>query len=319
MLPPRALPAGRLTGLGATRDFHHGLLAVTIALAAVLWAWPTVRAGLAAPSQPSGWVLVVLGIAQDGGIPHLGCQQQLCVDARAGRRPTEKVASLGLVHRASGRAFLFDATPDLPSQLDALTGGVAPDGIFLTHGHIGHYTGLMFLGKETLAADGVPVYGTRRMVDYLTANGPWSLLVADGHIRLAIVDPDHHVDLGDGLRVTAFTVPHRDEFTDTVGYRIDGPRASAVYVPDVDRWDRWDRDVAAIVDEVDLAFLDGTFASAAEVQGRSYDEIRHPLMPDTRRRLAGTSADVWFIHLNHTNPELVGAPDVVREGMEFEL
>ena len=27
ILPRRALPRGRLTGLGATRDFYHGLLA----------------------------------------------------------------------------------------------------------------------------------------------------------------------------------------------------------------------------------------------------------------------------------------------------
>ena len=267
----------------------------------------------------SGWALTVLGIAQDGGIPHLGCRRHLCADARAGRRPAEKVSSLGLVHRPSGRAYLFDATPDMPAQLDALTGGAAPDGIFLTHGHIGHYTGLMFLGKEALAADRVPVHATRRMADYLSANGPWSLLVADGHIALTVVAPDEALTLGGGLRVTPFTVPHRDEFTDTVGYRIDGPRASALFIPDIDRWDRWDRDIRALVDEVDLAFLDGTFSSADEIAGRSFDEIRHPLMPDTRRRLAGVRAEVWFIHLNHSNPALAGAPDVAREGMAFEL
>ncbi len=267
----------------------------------------------------AGWTLTVLGIAQDGGMPHLGCQRHFCADARAGRRPAEKVSSLGLVHRPSGRAYLFDATPDMPAQLDALTGGAAPDGIFLTHGHIGHYTGLMFLGKEVLSADGVPVFATRRMADYLTANGPWSLLVADGHVALTVIAPDEPVTLGDGLRVTPFTVPHRDEFTDTVGYRIDGPRASALFIPDVDRWDRWDRDIRALVDDVDLAFLDGTFSSADEIAGRSFDEIRHPLMPDTRRRLAGTDAEVWFIHLNHTNPALAGAADVAREGMSFAL
>ncbi|MCY4662974.1 MAG: MBL fold metallo-hydrolase [Acidobacteria bacterium] len=266
-----------------------------------------------------GWTLTVLGIAQDGGMPHLGCQRHFCADARAGRRPAERVSSLGLVHEPSGRAYLFDATPDMPAQLDALTGGAAPDGIFLTHGHIGHYTGLVFLGKEVLAADGVTVYGTRRMADFLTSNGPWSLLVSDGHIALDVVAPDEPLALGDGLRVTAFTVPHRDEFTDTVGYRIDGPRASALFIPDVDRWDRWDRDIRALVDDVDLAFLDGTFSSADEIAGRSFDEIRHPLIPDTRRRLAGTGADVWFIHLNHSNPALAGAPDVAREGMAFGL
>lgn len=266
-----------------------------------------------------GWTLTVLGIAQDGGMPHLGCRRHFCADARAGRRPAEKVSSLGLVHEPSGRAWLFDATPDMPAQLDALTGGAAPDGIFLTHGHIGHYTGLVFLGKEVLAADGVTVYGTRRMADFLTSNGPWSLLVSDGHIALTVVAPDEPLALGDDLRVTAFTVPHRDEFTDTVGYRIDGPRASALFIPDVDRWDRWDRDIRALVDDVDLAFLDGTFSSADEIAGRSFDEIRHPLIPDTRRRLAGTRAEIRFIHLNHSNPALAGGPDIAREGMTFGL
>ena len=291
---------------------------VAAALAAALAAVTPAASGMMHETG-SGWTLTVLGIAQDGGVPHLGCRREFCADARAGRRPAEKVSSLGLVHRPSGRAYLLDATPDMPAQLDALTGGGAPNGIFLTHGHIGHYTGLMFLGKEVLAADRVPVFGTRRMADFLTGNGPWSLLVADGHVALTVVTPDVPVALGDGLQVTPFTVPHRDEFTDTVGYRIDGPRASALFIPDIDRWDRWDRDVRALVDEVDLAFLDGTFSSANEVSGRSFDEIRHPLIPDTRRRLAGSGTAVWFIHLNHTNPALAGAADVAREGMSFAL
>ena len=269
-------------------------------------------------AQWTGWRIVVLGIAQDAGIPHLQCQQELCVNARAGRRPTEKVASLGVVH-SDGLAYLFDATPDFPAQVHALTGGRLPDGVFLTHGHMGHYTGLMYLGKESVGADGVPVYATFRMSDYLTANDPWSLLVEEGHIGINKIEPDSPIELGRGLRVTAFTVPHRDEFTDTVGYRIDGPRASALFIPDIDRWDRWDRDIRALVDGVDLAFLDGTFASTEEVQGRPYESIRHPLIPVTRRLLTGTPAAVWFIHLNHTNVELDRGTDIVQEGMSFDL
>ncbi len=200
-----------------------------------------------------------------------------------------------------------------------MTGGDPPDGIFLTHAHFGHYTGLMYLGKESIGADGVAVYATSRMSDYLAANGPWSLLVEDGHIDLNRIEPDRPIQLRHGLRVTAFTVPHRDEYTDTVGYRIDGPRASALFIPDIDRWDRWDRDIRALVDDVDLAFLDGTFTSPDEVQGRSYESIQHPLIPDTRRLLAGAAAGVWFIHLNHTNRELGRGTDVAREGMAFDL
>ena len=156
-------------------------------------------------------------------------------------------------------------------------------------------------------------------VDFLTGNGPWSLLVEAAHVDLRTLTPDRPIELAPDLRVTPFIVPHRDEFTDTVGYRIDGPRASALYLPDIDRWDLWDRDIRDVVAGVDLAFLDGTFASPDEVPGRSIEQISHPLIPDTRARLRDSGAEVWFIHLNHTNAELDGAPDVAREGMEFEL
>ncbi len=140
------------------------------------------------------------------------------MDRRAGRRPVERVASLGLRHSGTGRTFLFDATPDLPSQLHTLSGGRLPDGISLTHGHIGHYTGLMYLGRESINASKVPVHGTARMAQFLTSNGPWSQLVSAGNISLTVIEYDRAFDLGDGVRVTAVQVPHRDEFTDTVGY-----------------------------------------------------------------------------------------------------
>jgi pyrroloquinoline quinone biosynthesis protein B len=70
------------------------------------------------------------------------------------------------------------------------------------------------------------------------------------------------------------------------------------------------------VDSVDLAFLDGTFASATELPGRSTADIPHPLIPATRELLKGSRTAVWFIHLNHTNREL-GARDVARDGARF--
>lgn len=270
------------------------------------------------PTRQSAWELVVLGRAQDAGIPQLGCTQAACVDRREGRKPRERVASLGVRNTATGRAFLFDATPDLPSQLHSLTGGRAPDGVFLTHGHIGHYTGLMYLGRESINASKVPVFATARMATYLTSNGPWSQLVSLGNIGLQSMMPDRHVDLGDGLRVTPFLVPHRDEFTDTVGYLIEGPNRKALFIPDIDQWSKWNRDIRALADTVDYLLLDGTFASAGEIPGRSTVDIPHPMMSDTRGRLKGTRAQLWFIHLNHTNPDL-DAADVVRDGQRFGM
>src|SRR5262245_28194398 len=195
-----------------------------------------VSAAQDAPPQTNGrWELVVLGIAQDGGIPHLKCTQELCQSIRDGKRKPERVSSLGLMNRALGKAYMFDATPDFVSQLHSLNGGREPDGIFLTHAHIGHYTGLMYLGRESIDAAGVPVYATDKMAAYLRGNGPWSQLVQRGNITLKPLIPDRAVDLGDGLKVTAFTVPHRDEYSDTVGFLIEGPLQKAIYIPDIDQ------------------------------------------------------------------------------------
>jgi pyrroloquinoline quinone biosynthesis protein B len=265
----------------------------------------------------SGWELVVLGIAQDAGIPQLGCDQELCRSIREGRRKPERVASLGLVNRKLGLSYLFDATPDMVSQLGTLNGGHAPTAIFLTHGHIGHYTGLMYLGRESMDAKSVPVYGTSRMTSFLSSNGPWSLLVLRKNISLHVMNPNEPILLADGIQVTALLVPHRDEFTDTVGYVIARQgRRGVLFIPDIDQWSKWWASIRELADTVDLAFLDGTFASADELPGRSIDDIPHPLIPATRALLKGTSAQVWFIHLNHTNREL-GAADVVRDGQVF--
>lgn len=265
----------------------------------------------------ANWELVVLGIAQDAGIPHLSCQQAVCAAIRAGKRRPEKVTSLGLIDRVSGRAYMFEATPDFVAQVHALTGGRTPDGIFLTHAHIGHYTGLMYLGRESINARAVSVYATDRMLEYLDTNGPWSQLIAFGNIERWPMEFDRPRALPDGIRVTAFRVPHRDEYSDTVGYRIDGPRRSAIFIPDIDRWEKWDRSIRDLASTVDLAFVDGTFASPTEVN-RNLDEIPHPMMFRTRELLQGVRAKLWFIHINHSNAEL-DAPDVVREGQTFEM
>jgi pyrroloquinoline quinone biosynthesis protein B len=289
-------------------------------------AWPSFVVAIlccAAPASAQeatgGWQLVVLGIAQDGGMPHPGCTKSPCADVYQGKRMAEKVSCLGLVNRDLGAAYMFDATPDFPAQLDALTGGKVPDGIFLTHAHIGHYTGLMYLGKEAMATKGVPVYGTEKMNAFLKANGPWSLLLQNGYIELRTLTPDQAVELPGGVRVTPLLVPHRDEFSDTVGFLIAGPRAKALFIPDIDKWDKWDRDLRRLAEDVDYVLVDGTFASMEELPGRDISQVPHPLMSETRALLEGMLSKLRFIHLNHSNPAIVDGKDVAREGMVFEL
>jgi pyrroloquinoline quinone biosynthesis protein B len=265
------------------------------------------------------WRLVVLGIVQDGGMPHLGCNSGPCGAVRRGERRAEKVACIGLTD--GSRAFLIDATPDFAAQAAALGGG-APSGVFLTHAHVGHYTGLVHLGKEVLGARGVPVHATRKMQQFLASNAPWRALVENGNVDLR---DNAEVDLG-GLRVRAVAVPHRDEYADTVGYLIDGPSANALYVPDIDRWDAWDRDLRTTVAAVDHAFLDATFFSGDEMPGRDMSRVPHPLVTDTMARLDGLGSRVWLTHLNHTNPLLTDPSlaerrgfRVAREGLTLDL
>jgi pyrroloquinoline quinone biosynthesis protein B len=292
----------------------------------------------AARGQPSPRArAVVLGVAQDGGVPHIGCTQELCVAARRDPSRRQRVACLGLVDDA-GQRFLIDATPDLPSQIESLNAVAPPreanrrrpvDGILLTHAHMGHYAGLLYLGREALGADGVPVYATPRLCRFLRGNGPWSQLVALGQIVLHEVEPGRPVRLSPALEATALRVPHRDELSDTVAWRVRGPSQSLLYLPDIDKWEKWDRPVEEEVKAVDLAFLDGTFAEAGEIPGRSLAEIPHPLVSETAARLKprGLGGRVHLIHLNHTNRLLwdpaareAAAPlRVARDGEEFPL
>ena len=278
----------------------------------------------------------MLGVAQDGGVPHIGCRQERCEAARRDPARRERVAALGLVDEAAGRRFLIDATPDLPSQVESL-GPPRPreqgvvDGILLTHAHVGHYTGLMYLGREALSAGGIPVWATPRMARFLRENGPWSQLVALGNVSLREMEPGAAVALTDRLRVTPLLVPHRDELSDTVAFRVEGPERSLLYLPDIDKWERWDRRLADEVGRVDWALLDGTFEDPAEVPGRSLAEIPHPLVGETVALLGPgpRRAKVLFVHLNHTNrllrDEAAAAAlaakgfGVARDGQELEL
>jgi pyrroloquinoline quinone biosynthesis protein B len=267
------------------------------------WVWVAVAflQALAVSPKTPGVEAVVLGIAQDGGVPHLGCRQKLCVEARRDPSKRRQVASLGLIDRTSGKRFLIDATPDFEQQASRLGG--LPDGILLTHAHIGHYLGLAQLGREVANTRGMPVFCTPSMARFLRENRPWSRLVLLGNIAIHEIEPDKEFTLTDSLRATALRVPHRGEDSDTVAYVVAGPSRRLLWLPDIDKWEKWDQRIEDVLKTVDAAFLDGTFFSADEIPGRSIAEIPHPLVPETVSRLRneGIAARVFFVHLNHTN------------------
>jgi len=300
-------------------EFLSKLLLALLAAAAVPGCSPE------RPIGPSGVWAVVLGVAQDGGHPHLGCHRPCCESARRDSRLAHRVACLALVDRDAGKRFLIDATPDMVDQialLERLSGERRGrprnpvDGILLTHAHIGHYTGLMYLGRESMAAQRLPVSGTARMLEFLAGNGPWSLLISSRHIEPLVVPADVEQWLTPALRFTAVPVPHRDEYSDTVAYVIRGPDKALLWLPDIDAWDRWDRRIESVLEEVDLAFVDGTFLDGSNLPGRPIGEVPHPFMADTMKRLeraAVARGKVRFIHLNHSNHALDPGSKAARE------
>jgi pyrroloquinoline quinone biosynthesis protein B len=261
--------------------------------------------GTAGPAPaPAPVEAVVLGIAQDGGVPHLGCRQELCVRARKDPSKRRLVASLGLLDHRAGKRSVIDATPDFAEQVDRL--GALPDGILLTHAHIGHYLGLAQLGREVVHARRMPLYCTPRMAQFLRDNGPWKRLVALENVEIHEVAPGVPFALTPSLTATAIRVPHRDEDSDTVAWLVSGPTRRLLWLPDIDKWEKWDRRIEELVSGPELlAFLDGTFSSADEIPGRSIREIPHPLVSETVDRFGGKAppapARVFFVHFNHTN------------------
>jgi pyrroloquinoline quinone biosynthesis protein B len=259
--------------------------------------------------QPAGVEAVVLGIAQDGGIPQLDCHQDYCESARKDPSKRRLVASMGLVDHASGQRFLIDATPDFATQVEKLGG--LPNAILLTHAHIGHYLGLAQLGREVANTRGLRVLCTASMAKFLRGNGPWSRLVGLGNVSIEEITPGTEIVLTERLRVTAIRVPHRDEDSDTVAFLIRGPSRGLLWLPDIDRWEKWDRPITRVLRDVAIAYLDGTFFSADEIPARSIADIPHPLVPDTVALLSAAGkprTSVFFVHLNHTNRLLWDKP-----------
>jgi pyrroloquinoline quinone biosynthesis protein B len=256
--------------------------------------------------------ITVLGIAQDAGYPHIGCQKECCANFYNGTYKKQKVVALGLVDLENKQKWLFEATPDIATQLASLEQNhlktnALIDGIFLTHAHIGHYSGLMYFGREALGRQGTKVFAMPKMKTYLSENGPWNQLVKLENIVLKSLQNDSTIILNTHLKVTPFLVPHRDEFSETVGYKIEGKNKTALFIPDINKWEKWRKNIVEEVQKVDYAFLDATFFKEGEIN-RPMSEIPHPFIEETihlfKNEDIATKNKVVFIHFNHTNPAL---------------
>lgn len=270
--------------------------------------------------------VVILGTVQDAGSPHMGCEKSCCGALFEDPDPTRKVISLGIVDPQENKYWIIEASPDFITQCKILKDLVkfdhlqTPDGIFLTHAHIGHYTGLMFLGRESYNSSNVPLYAMTKMKGFLIQNGPWSLLFKLNNLTIQNIDHKQEIILSNNLSISPFLVPHRDEFSETVGFKIKGPSKTILFIPDIDKWGKWNQNLISEIKNIDVALIDGTFYDAKEVNYRDISEIPHPFVIETMEMLIKENEEekskIKFIHLNHTNPLLDSNSSAYKKVLE---
>ena len=261
----------------------------------------------------------VLGNVQDAGLPHIGCESKICLDA-FNENKQHYVTSIALIDKENQEYSLFDVTPNITEQLlmirrDIFNKYILPKNIFITHAHIGHYTGLMYFGREALGSKGIKVNVLPRMYDFISNNGPWSQLVKLGNISLNEINFRDNIEIKPNLSVIPIQVPHRDEFSETSAFLIKGPNKTALFLPDIDKWSKWSISLIEILENVDYAFIDATFYTNTEIN-RDIDEIPHPLVIETMDLLTDLpnyqKDKVHFIHMNHTNQMLDPTSDITK-------
>ena len=273
-----------------------------------------------------------MGVVQDGGMPHLGNNKTCCENIKQDKY----VTSLMLMNNKNNESFLFDASPDINKQLNFMGDRIKKDlkGIFLTHAHIGHYTGLMYFGREALNSKLVNVYAMPRMKKFLEENGPWSQLVSLQNISIIELSNESKISIDSNVIVQPVEVPHRAEFSETVGYKIYGPNKTALFIPDIDKWYLWEKSIVDEIKQVDYAIIDATFYDSKEVNYRDISEIPHPFVTESMDLFDSIDIKeknkIYFIHLNHTNPLINKDSDqyklvtskgynVAEEGMKLNL
>lgn len=267
--------------------------------------------------------LLVLGTSQDGGFPQAGCIKEGCRAAWENPEIKRLVASIAIVDPVDKMQWLIDITPDFREQFFRLGqtsgnyGSQSITGIILTHAHTGHYTGLINLGREMMGTKNVPVYSMPRMKKFLMENGPWNQLVTLKNIEIRTMKSDSAIQLNERISITPILVPHRDEYSETVGILIKSNQKKVLYIPDIDKWEDWNRDICTMISSVDVAFLDGTFFRNGEIPGRDMSEIPHPFIEESFQRFKELSpedkAKIHFIHFNHTNPVVIEGSAACKE------
>ena len=266
-------------------------------------------------------IVVVLGTAQDAGIPQIGCHCSNCSRAVSNTMYKRLISSLGIINQETGNSFVIDCTPDFRDQYFILDGirkkyldrelyhekitnsdNLGIKVILLTHAHMGHYLGLTQLGKECAEVNDIHLFGTKKMVKYLNANRPYKDLIKNNNIRPITIEHGKTVSIDQNLTVTPFLVNHRQDYTDTVGFSIQGPNNKLLYAPD---FDTITQPVLERIPGSYISIIDGTFYQPDELSPRrDMRLVPHATILDTMKTLKPyhKKSRIFYTHFNHTNP-----------------
>ena len=250
--------------------------------------------------------LLVLGSGQDAGVPQINCECINCVAARKNPKQRRLGPSIALINEEKRYAYLIDASPDIKQQIDILNeftsknGKQEPiplEGIFLTHAHFGHCSGLWSLGKECWDVKEMKVFCSPKMGEFLKTHHPFKHLLERKNVVLKTIEPEVKLKIKD-FNIRPIKVPHRNEYADTVGYILSFNKMVA-YIPD---FDTWTKNLVKEVKKVDIALIDGSFYQHGELPRMA--EVPHPPMEETMHLLKDPDSEIYFTHFNHTNPVL---------------
>jgi pyrroloquinoline quinone biosynthesis protein B len=250
--------------------------------------------------------IVVLGSGQDAGVPQIGCECTNCSRAREDSKFELMGPSVAILDEEKEYCYLIDTSPDIKPQLELVkeilpkvkTNEKIPiSGVFLTHAHFGHISGLWMLGKECIDTRDIKVYCTSKMSEFLVENHPFSHMLDRKNLGLTTMKANHKYPIED-FSISSFLVPHRNEYADTVGYIIEKGK-KILYLPDLDSWTE---ELVKLIESVDIALIDGSFYTNDELPGRT--DVPHPPMRDTMELLNPSKTEIYFTHFNHTNPIL---------------
>lgn len=249
----------------------------------------------------------VLGTIQDGGFPQIDCNKACCQNQWL--NPKKKfVSSIAVVDESEKKQWIIDASPEIKFQTKLLkkkTNIKDIEGVFLTHAHIGHYTGLMYYGNEAAGSRDLKVYAMPKMKKFLENNGPWNHLLKQRNIKLIKLSKNNTINISANLKIKPFLVPHREDYSETVGFKIATSKKELIYIPDIDNWEKWNISITELIKKIDFALVDGTFFSEREME-RDISLIPHPLVKDSLKLFSNLKAKernkIIFTHFNHTNP-----------------